>query len=433
MPDLPDKPRGRRRDSCARRMRFGLAAFLFFLPFVALLTGCAPTRLFDAVQVLLDLAALDNPSRLKQTTETPRRLPLTYIIEGRSHSADLYLPGTLDTCIPEEGEQAGAGSVRGQHCPRAAIVVVPGAVPQGKDDPRLVAFATTLARVGFAVLTPDLTGFRQLRIRPSDSREIADAFAYLAGRPELAPEGRAGLFAFSYAVGPALLAALEEDIREQVRFVVGLGGYHDLVGAMRFFTTGWYEHEGRWHYTTPDDTGRMVLVYSSLDYLEGGRQDSPLSDRSIFDQMVALRLRSPQADLSQPATGLSDSGQTLYALAVNSDPERFPALFARLPETMRADIERLNLARHDLQLLKAQLILVHGKNDNLIPYPESLALAAAVPEGQARVFLIHQVLGHVDLNIAALFSWRFWSEEIPDLWRLWRVIDLLLAQRAETP
>ena len=30
-----------------------------------------------------------------------------------------------------------------------------------------------------------------------------------------------------------------------------------------------------------------------------------------------------------------------------------------------------------------------------------------------------------------LLSWRFWSEDLPDLWRLWRVIDLLLAQREE--
>jgi hypothetical protein len=79
--------------------------------------------------------------------------------------------------------------------------------------------------------------------------------------------------------------------------------------------------------------------------------------------------------------------------------------------------------------LKARLILVHGRNDNLIPWPESLALAAAVPQGQARVFLIQRVLGHVDLSVSGLLSWRFWREDLPDLWRLWRVIDLLLAER----
>jgi pimeloyl-ACP methyl ester carboxylesterase len=168
----------------------------------------------------------------------------------------------------------------------------------------------------------------------------------------------------------------------------------------------------------------MVLVYSGLDYLADGA-----ADRAVFDRMVALRMRDPRADLSPLAADLGAGARGLYELAVNDDPARFADLFARLPEAMRADIEQLDLARHDLKPLQARLLLVHGRNDNLIPWPESLALAAAVPAGHARVFLIQRVLGHVDLSVSSLFTWRFWREDLPDLWRLWRVVDLLLAER----
>lgn len=407
------------------RAAHGLMAATLLL----LLTSCAPVRHFDAALVLQDFTAVDGTSRLKQTTPTPLRQPVSYTVAGRTHRADLYLPGSLEGCtLSDPLADSQAVVARSKHCPRAAIVAVPGAVPQSKDDPRFVAFATTLARAGFAVLAPDLDGFRQLRIRPSNIRELADAFAYLASRPELAPDGRTGIFAFSYSVGPAILAALEDDIREKVRFIVGLGGYHDLPRAMRFFTTGWFEHADKWHYLTPDDTGRMVLVYSSLDYLTEGHGDAA-RDRGIFDQMVTLRSQDAEADLTTLASQLSTEAMSVYILAVNSDLARFPELLAQLPAAMQADIERLDLKRHDLKPLKARLILVHGRSDNLIPYPESLALAAAVPEDLARVTLIHRVLGHVDLSVSHLFSWRFWSEDLPDLWRLWRAIDLLLAQR----
>lgn len=385
----------------AARTASGMMAAALF----TLLAGCAPTRHYEAALVLQDIAAQPAPSRLERITATPLRQRVTYTLAGRVRQADLYLPGGRE------------------QRPRAAIVAVPGAVPLGKDDPRFTAFVATLARAGFAVLAPELAGFRQLRVRPADAREIADAFAYLVGRPELAPGGRAGMFAFSYSVGPAILAALEDDIRDQVRFVVGLGGYHGLPRAMRFFTTGWFEHDGLWRHLTPDDTGRMVLAYASLDYL------SERGDGEIFDRMLELRGRDPNADLEPLAASLSEAGRAVYALAVNADRARFDALYTRLPAAMRADIDRLDLARHDLKPLKARLLLVHGRNDNLIPWPESLALAAAVPEGQARVFLIQRVLGHVDLRVANLFSWRFWREDLPDLWRLWRVIDLLLAER----
>ncbi|HCV12175.1 MAG TPA: alpha/beta hydrolase [Candidatus Accumulibacter sp.] len=387
-------------------------AAALLIPFLFVLAGCAPTRHYEAALVLQDIAAAEGASRLKQATPAPLRQTVAYTVAGRARRADLYLPVPFEAC-----------TVR---CARAALVAVPGAVPLAKDDPRFIAFATTLARAGFAVLAPEMPGFRQMRVRPSDAREIADAFGYLADRPELATDGRAGMFAFSYAVGPALLAALEADIRERVRFVVGLGGYHDLPRAMRFFTTGWFEHEGRWRHITPDDTGRMVLVHASLDYL------ADTSDGERFERMVALRGRDPEADLAALAAGLSAQGKAVYALAVNSDPARFPELLAGLPEAMRADMERLNLAHHDLKPLQARLLLVHGRNDNLIPYPESLALSAAVSEGQAEVFLIHRVLGHVDLSFSSLFSWGFWREDLPDLWRLWRVIDRLLAEREAT-
>ena len=408
--------------AAASFFRSGPVALVLAVALLVALAGCAPVRHYEAVRVLQDFAAGTADSRLKRTTPAPLRQTFAYTVAGRAHRADLYLPAALDGCAAWRPAPAGDAPAR---CPRAALVAVPGAVPQGKDDPRLVAFATTLARAGFAVMVPDLAGYRQLRIRPSDAREIADAFAWISRQPELAPDGNAGMFAFSYSVGPAVLAALEDDIREQVRFVVGLGGYHDLPRAMLFFTTGWFEHAGAWQHITPDDTGRMVLAYSSLDYL------APAPDRDVFDRMVALRTRDPEADLAPLAAGLSPGARAVYALAVNNDPARFAELFARLPPAMREDIARLDLARHDLAPLQARLILVHGRNDNLIPYTESLALAAAVPAGQARVFLIRRVLGHVDMGVSDLFTWRFWREDLPDLWRLWRVIDLLLAERAD--
>ncbi|MGK2952504.1 MAG: alpha/beta hydrolase family protein [Thiobacillus sp.] len=404
------------------RFRPDRQALALALLFCILLAGCAPARHIEAARVLQDFAAGKADSRLKQTTPEPLRQVVSYTVAGRSHQADLYLPAALAGCSvpPVQSEMPAA---RNSHCPRAGIIAVPGAVPQGKDDSRMVAFATTLARAGFAVLVPDIVGYRALRIRPADAQEIADAFTWLVSRPQLAPNGRAGMFAFSYSVGPAVLAALQDDIRDRVRFVIGVGGYHDLPRAMRFFTTGWFEHDGRWKRITPDDTGRMVLAYSSLDYLEDD------TDRGVFDRMVTLRMRDPDADLSPLAVQLSEGASAVYALAINDDPARFDELFSRLPERMRADIAQLNLAQHDLGALKARLILVHGRNDNLIPWTESPALAAAVPQGQARVFLIQRVLGHVEISAPRVFTWRFWHEDLPDLWRLWRVIDLLLAER----
>lgn len=375
---------------------------LVFAVALCVLSGCAPVRHYDAALVLADVAVGDAPSRLKAKTAPPTRTAMRYSVLGRDHAGDLYLPG--------EGH------------PLAGIVLVPGAVPMGKDDPRLVAFATTLARARFAVLAPELPGFRQLRIHPADARIVADAFAYLAGRADLAPAGRAGLAAFSYGVGPALLAALEGDVRERVRFVVGVGGYHDLTRAARYLTTGYFQAEERQLFLAPDDYGKLVLLNTARFYIQA-------SDARTFESMIERRLKDRAADLSDLAGRLGPQGRAVYALAINADPDRFPALYAALPQAMRADIAALSLHNKDLTRLRARLILVHGRSDNLIPYPESDALAAAVPPSQARLYRLHVILGHVDLSLSHILTWRFLTRELPDIFRMWHAVDALLAER----
>jgi hypothetical protein len=72
---------------------------------------------------------------------------------------------------------------------------------------------------------------------------------------------------------------------------------------------------------------------------------------------------------------------------------------------------------------------VHGRNDNLIPYSETLALAQAAPQAKATVWLIGRLLGHVDLSAGRVLSWQFVSQALPDIWRMLRAVAALLGER----
>ena len=101
----------------------------------------------------------------------------------------------------------------------------------------------------------------------------------------------------------------------------------------------------------------------------------------------------------------------------NRDPARVPALIAELPPEVQRDLAALTLTNKDLSRLQAELILVHGRDDSIIPYTESIALAAAV-SSRVQLFLVHG-LGHMN-------RWSLWL----DRRSLWRAVQALLAQRA---
>lgn len=366
-------------------MRFFLFSLLLVL-MMNLIGGCSPRRGYEALLLLGDVSAGEEPSRLKAKTAEPARIQVRipvapgFPVAAGFYGADLYLP---------------------QEPVKAGMLVVPGVAEEGKDDPRLVAFAYSLARMRFAVLVPELESMHRLEVRAENTDEVAAAFAWFRNRTELVPTGHLGMMAFSYAVGPTLLAAMAPEVGEDVGFAVGVGGYYDLHAVMTFFTTGWFHDGDDWQRGDPNRYGKWVFVEGNLDRL------AEEGDRRRFQTMAERRKENLDAPIEDLALGLSEEGKALYRFIVNEDRERVPALIANLPEFLRRDIGALNLADKDLQKLQARLILIHGLDDPIIPHSESRKLKAALPAGQADLFLVRGLM-HVDVTPGIIGSWRMW-------------------------
>ncbi|HSM34751.1 MAG TPA: hypothetical protein VK837_00005, partial [Longimicrobiales bacterium] len=68
-----------------------------------------------------------------------------------------------------------------------------------------------------------------------------------------------------------------------------------------------------------------------------------------------------------------------------------------LPASLREEIGTLDLSRLVLTGLEADLILIHGRDDPLVPYTETVELANAAGAEQTRIYLLRG-LQHVDIG-----------------------------------
>ena len=345
---------------------------------------------YEAVLLLADVVGQPLPAWLDLRPQATRRL-VTYQRGTRTYNADFY--------VPNAGVQAG-------------IVFVAGAAELGKDDPRVIAFSTSLARSRFAVSVPDVVALRELRLLPETEQDIADALDWLLAQPELAHGGgRVGVLTTSVALGPAVLALLKPELSSRVNFVVAIGGYHDLPRTLGYLTTGRYEAHGVTLQRPPKEYGKWVYALSNAVRLDDPRE------RAAFETLARRKFVDPQADVGAELERLGPVGNRIYQFVVNTDPARSEALLEQLPQQLRDDVERLNLAAHDLRAVRAQFILVHGAGDDMIPYGESISLAKALPAGQAELFVLSD-LEHVDL-----------TPKLREAWQLWRAIYAVLTQR----
>lgn len=340
----------------------------------------------EAALVMLDVAAGGRPTLWQDVTEAPRE----QIIEWKDGEGDLYLPAAK---------------------PRAAMVLVPGAAVLGRDEPRLQAFARTFARAGIAVLVPELPEVRQLVLSRADADRVAGALRELLRR---LPEAPLGVAAISYAVAPALIAAIEDDLAPRIAFVVGIGGYRDAHAVIRFITTGAFRPRGdaREFRLEPNAYGRWAILRANA-----GRLDDP-SDARLLEEIALRRWRDRDADISREAAMLGPQGKAVLALVDNRDPDAVAGLIAGLPDRVRGEIDGLNLALYDLSKLRGHLILVHGRTDPMVPFSESQDLAVASSKARVSLFLIDDI-GHVE----------FTAVNVANAWTMWRAIVALLEER----
>lgn len=376
--------------------QFRLALIAVSLLVAVAATGCSPPRTIEAYDVLRDIAAGHGPSALKENTPAPERTEISYEVGGTPYVGDLYRPGDPA---------------------RAALVLVPGVAPDGKDDVRLVAVANTLARARFVVLVPDMENLRDLKVRPSDAHHIADAIRHLARTGE-GDDAKVGLVAISYAAGPAILAALEPDAGARIAFIVAIGGYHDIAALATFFTTGHYRESPNepWHHQAPNPRAKWIFVESNAALIEDP------SDRALLGEMADRKLEDPDAEIGDLVARLGAEGGAVYDLLSNEDPDAVPGLIAALPRAIRGDMAALDLKARDLSRLQPALILVHGRDDRVIPFSESVALADAWSEDTAHLYLVDS-LAHVDLG----------PTDVLDGLSLWAAVYRLLAERDAMP
>jgi dienelactone hydrolase len=341
-----------------------------------------PIAWAEAVLVMWDVAAGGQPTLWQEITDRPTE----HVARWPDGEGDLYTP---------------ASEVR------AAMVLVPGAAVMGRDEPRLKALARSFARAGIVVLVPELPEVRRLALSRADAGRVASALRQLR---RWQPHQPIGVAAVSYAVAPALIAALQE----APAFVVGIGGYRDTEAAIRFVTTGAFRplDDPREFRVTPNRYGRWAFLLANA-----GRLDDP-EDGYILQQIAHARFLDPSADVQRLVTQLGPQGRAVMALVENGDPDAVTRLMAALPERVRKEIDGLNLALYDLSRLRGHLILVHGRTDPLVPYSESQALAAAASNARVSLFLVDDI-GHIEFNAVT----------VANALKIGQAVDALLGER----
>ena len=294
--------------------------------------------------------------------DSPTRQDIRYPLSDGSNSgvADLYLP-------------AGEGK-------RSGMLLFLGVNPAGRDDARVVNLAEALARSGVVVMVPWSEAMTQKRVEAAEVDNLVRAFEYLAAHKAVDGE-RLGMAGFCVGASFALAAAQDESVNERVSVFNSFGGYYDardlmaaVIARQRF-----YEDDVRaWQ---PADLSVEVVRRHLIDTL------ADEDERQLLWQAL-------MAGSDAPAS-LSGEAQAVYELLTAPDAKTARRLLDRLPpdalDTLRRISPSANIGR-----LRAKLLVMHDREDRLVPSEESRRLVDAAPDGADVHYTEFSFFNHLD-------------------------------------
>lgn len=305
-------------------------------------------------------------SRLARMPEVTRR-------ELDSPTADLYLP---------------SGG------PWPGLVLVLGALREGRRYELLEKVARTIAACGFAVLVPELGRLRRLVLDEGALEDLVTAAQQLPRQPGVI-DAPVGLIGFSLGGSLALLAAGDPRLHGRVACVAAMGAYFRLGDVLAAAMAGGL--------AAPSTYAVVASVAATL----------PAPDRDIVEQAIDRDRESPLEAISKiPMPSVGPEAQLVLGAFRDRRPAdvaiRLAPVIARLsPEAV---IERIDAAAW----------VLHDERDRYVPYGQLEAMREAA-DGRANfTFLRLRLLEHTEPIPPALNPVRLFGDYVPGLIGLYR-------------
>lgn len=254
--------------------------------------------------------------------------------------------------------------------PWPVLVFLNGATPDGRNHPTVRRLGQALARAGLVVFVPDLPGVAGGELSP-DTLAQSVAVSEAAANSVESAGGRVALAGVSIGGTLALLTAADERLAHRTAAVACVAPFGDLTEVMRLATTGTYR------------VGHELFHHAAGPYLLAGlaRSLAAMLATTPANDALCQELRALEPGSRLPEGAFRKAGpeaERLYALLANSEPERFDALSAALPDHIRAAIVSLSPI-HVAERLRAPVEIAIAPHDAYFPVSEARALAAAAP------------------------------------------------------
>ena len=197
------------------------------------------------------------------------------------------------------------------------------------------------------------------------------------------------------------MTAADARYQSDISSVIALGAYDDLGRVTRFLATDEIElPEGETARLPAEQYGALVLVYAHVEDF------FPPADFAGAREAIRLWLWEQYDAARAQENNVSSAGKQTLEVLFRHELAKLQTQLLASVQIHAAQMQRVSPHGH-LASLRAQVFLLHGADDAVIPSSETAWLARDIPGNLLAATLVTPVISHVDTNGAPSFRSRW--------------------------
>lgn len=321
--------------------------------------------------------------------------------------------GSKSVAIQEESLKTSAGVFQydlytsGKRQPNTPLIIfLHGMSLAGHRDKRVVEFCKALSTAGFTIAAPFFPEVQNTEITPQSIKNLTSFTLALSKIPDFSASP-ISLVAPSFSGTVALLSATDKRLRDRIRSVLAIGAFASIDSGLRALVV----EEGM------DEYARLVFLRNYAEVIFGKDK----ARDKVLEAMISdnWHQRKEEELLAPPLFEKLAAAKKKTLSRLLNDKKFREEFFEKFIQKEPKQLNLFNLIKNSRQI-QAEVFLLHGKNDHVIPPSESILLRDTMEaRGQKVRLLITPLLSHGDTKLS--FHMIF------DIWQLLRIFTRFFA------
>ena len=301
-----------------------------------------------------------------------------------SKSIPDYIKISNSSYLGVDGKDLPLKIIKGKNSLGRTLIIYPGASPTAEQHPAMNFLGSVLANIGFDVFIPRIPPLKELNISDVNILYFQKAYEELIKRDDI-KNNSISCMGVSYGGALLLKSSLSESmLHNPPHAIITYGTIYDIESSLDFILTGKLIIKGKEVKIKPHEWGVVVGFHNFLSSIDIGY------DTTHIQKVLKLRIQDKHDEVDEELKKIEEPHRQLLIDVLNSIMSKEVKRIINI--ILKDQIHILNSISPKLWCkdVKQRVFVMHGANDNMVPYTQSVQLSKNIPNAELFISYLYE-------------------------------------------